>query len=95
MSHLSTSTRFALRHTREPIHIPGPNPEQYICIVAQVTTGLREFVLLQDLRHQDQVWLNEISVTGNLYAIDDDDLFHDLYAFLTEKGYITINVTES
>lgn len=70
--------------------MPSPIPNTRIHIVAQVTTGLRNFILLQDFNHVEQVWLNEVSVTGNVYEITDDSLFHDLYAFLAEQGLVTV-----
>jgi hypothetical protein len=57
--------------------------------IATVSTGLRDFVVIQDFNTM-QIWINEW-LGGTLYEIDDDALFHDIYAFLQENRILTVN----
>jgi hypothetical protein len=53
--------------------------------LATVTRGLREFVVLLKISTGD-IYLEEISATGQFYHIDDSSLWNELCAFCTAKG---------
>lgn len=94
MANVNRSTRFKLKITRPPLYLEGPDPEKSMHEIATVSTGLRDFVVIQDFNDKEmRVWINEF-IGGSIYVIEDDELFKDLYAFLLEQGVVTVNATE-
>jgi len=95
MSNIITSANFKLEIIKgfHPQFIQSSEPNRNIHEVARVTTSFRTFVVLQDFNNRQDVWLNEW-LGSSIEEIKDDALFHDLYAFLFEKGVVTINANQ-
>jgi len=53
--------------------------------LATINRGLKEFVVLLKISTGD-IFLEEISATGQFYHIDDDSLWNELCAFCSAKG---------
>jgi len=95
MANINRSTRFQFKLTRPPQYLSGPDANKSMHEIATITTGLRDFIVIQDFNDKEmRIWINEL-IGGSLYTIDDDDLFHDLYALLLEKGVITVHVNQN
>ena len=93
MSNVLTVARFKLViHPDDPTPLPGPDPNRAIHIIARVTTGLRDFIAMQDLKNPMDIWIEE-STGGTIQYIEDDELWNDLAAFLKDKGILTINAS--
>jgi hypothetical protein len=95
MSNIITSTNFQLEIIPgfHPFRVESPDPSRSIHEVARVKTAFRTFVLLQDFNNQQDVWLNEF--TGStIEVIEDDELFKALFAFLLDKGVLTVDADQ-
>ena len=55
--------------------------------LATVKRGLREYVCILHEPTQ-KIYIEEISVTGHFYSIDDDSLWNELLQFLFSKGIV-------
>jgi hypothetical protein len=89
MAEILTSTRFKLvRHPDDPSPVAGPDPNRNIHVIARITTGLRDFIVMQDFNNYNDVWIEE-STGGTIAYIEDDELWKDLYEFIKERGVLT------
>lgn len=61
--------------------------------MATVKRGLREYVALLHQPTQ-KIYIEEISVTGQFYEIEDDSLWSALVNFLVAKGVLGFNKDE-
>lgn len=61
--------------------------------VVTLGKGTREFVLIMDTA-LGGAWLNEV-IGGTAETIDDDELFKDLWKFLYDNNFITVNTPEA
>jgi hypothetical protein len=89
---IQTLSKFIITN-RQAIPVPSINPDRKMHVVCIVSSGFREFALLQDFANPDKIWLNEI-IGSQLEEIVDDNLFKELWDYLCQERILLIYADE-